>query len=418
MSKIDPQFQWDMFRFLFRSVRNADLERWLGLPAGTDPENSIQGSFERIFDRIEQLPLLLDPLFEDTNLDFLLAHVGWDGSPDVDFLSTISEQTKQKLILLSVPLWQRKSTSEGVIEALRLFTGKTVLLQSWFFFRWILDTTGFWKKGIGTDPWLVGNRYTEEDDELSFIIISRSGLNAADRELVYNLLTYIRPSGEHFGVIYAAFADDFGRGLGRWVIDDSVGLSQATDDFQLELAGGGIAISRDTASEIATWGPSQHTFMQSFFQTAGASIEMRGMRSLDGTRYYSAILFDSGLLRLTRDGAVIASTTIQMPTFGTPIGLELQVEPQDAATVRVTVRVGNVEHLEEDFLGAEAYDEPDGGIFLLGDGTSSFVDNVVVRATPNLVQFIGQKAITPTIGLGGNPEYIADPDPGVEEFVG
>ena len=55
--------------------------------------------------------------------------------------------------------------------------------------------------------------------------------------------------------------------------------------------------------------------------------------------------------------------------------------------------------------------------FMTSPDSEGKTDNAIVLATPNRVQYIGQRAITPVIGLGG-PQYIADPDPGLEPFEG
>jgi hypothetical protein len=431
MGKIDPDFQYDAFLFVIEGIRNELMERWYGDPEGINPENSIQGWFERIHARILQLPLLLDPDFEDTNLDLLLGQVGWDSSEEVDFTSGLSDAVKRRLVALSVPFWKTRGTDQGITNFLRILTGQVVLIRSWFYHRMILDEAGFWFEGGGADPWLTGSRYTEGDESLTWLIVNRGNIDELDRELVYNVLTFTRAAGDHFGVVYAAFADDFS--LAPVVVPEKViepdllpqwtqtGLGVDIGDNNVELSAGSSILTRVEPEIAATWGPAQHVLAQvSFETTSGDSLIFFGMMNEAETTFYRVELVADGTLRIGRSGAtVVVATTVTMPEINTPMTLEMLVEPQDAATNRVIAKVGGLEFLSFDFVGSLAYDDPAGGVRLAASGGEPVtVDEVIVLASPNQLQYVGQKAITPTPGVGGNPQYIADPDPGIEEFSG
>lgn len=433
--KIDENFQYDAFRFMISGVRNSELERFFGLSTDEDAEKSIQGWFERTQLKIAQLPQLLDPKFAQTDLDKLLALVGWDGTKEVDFLGDVDDSTKRKLIALSVPLWKLKGTDKGLIGALRIFTGKTVIVRNWFFHRWIMDEAGFWYEGNGSDLWMNGGRYSEADEFLQWIILNRSALEEVDRRLIYDLTTFLRGSGEHFGIIYAAFADDFGRGFAsdgaiaavfpQWRIVGSEALVEYNPDVQkAELSSGGKLRAKMASSELNTWGPTQRAIAEVLVGStpehvsAGAwAFELSGMISEDLSRYYSAKIDSSGVAEITRDGSVIVSGTFTPPIDGTSFTVELKVEPTDSATVLVSLLVGANLVLSTSFVGALAYDNPNGSVTIASNDGTFFVDNVIVLATPNRVQYVGQKAIAPVAALGG-PVYVANPDPGVEEFEG
>lgn len=422
MPKIDPDFQHDVHRFIIRSRRNKLLAKWLGEPGAVTPEKSIQGIFERTQDKIGELPMLLDPAYSGAQLRFLAWLVGWDDSKDVSFIEDLSDDDLRKLIQLSVPLWQEKGSGIGLVNAIRVFTGKTAIVQDWFWHRWIIDESGFWVESRGNDPYLVGGIYTEADEYLTWVILNRQGLTSLERRLVYDLLTYIRVIGEHYALVYAAFVDDFADGFAQWTQLGTPGTFVVNeDDFRGGLDEGAIAKTNFVETELATWSPFQRTIAHIEFATVSAQevIEVKGMRSADGVTYYAAKLGADGAVDLVSPVGTF-STTITMPVVGTPIGLELRVEPINTAQTKVGVYIGNELQVENTFLGVDAYIDSAGGVTIERSGTevlTTYVDNVVVLATPHRVQFIGQSAIPPTPGLGG-PQYIANPAPELEPFIG
>lgn len=423
MPRIDPAFQHDVFRFIIESRRNKLLSRWLGEPDKISPEKSVQGIFEQTQQKISELPQLLDPAYEGTQLRLLAWLVGWDDNPLVDFIDDLTDDELRKLIKLSVPLWQQKGTAEGLVNAIRVFTGKSAIVQDWFWHRWIIDEGGFWVESRGIDPYLVGTIYTEADEPLTWVVINREGIGETQRRLVYDLLTFIHGVGEHFGVVYAAFADDFTREFSQWTQIGTPGtLVTIEDDFRGGLLDGAEIQTNVSESEMSTWSPFQRAIVHIEYATdsGGELICFRAMRNVNGSNYYEGRLASEGSWELRRETTVIASGSITMPVIGTPVSLELRVEPINTAQTKVSFFIGGELQGENTFLGGEAYIDSGGGVTIERQNPSSlttFIDNVMVLATPARIQFIGQQAITPTPGLGG-PQYIADPDPGLEPFVG
>jgi len=423
MPKISDNFQYDVFKFIIESRRNALLSRWLGDPDLADAEKSIQGQFEAIQANIAQLPELY-VLDSDKVQPRLLAWLlGWDDNPLVDFVDDLSDDQLKKLIELSVPLWKNKGTAGAIVNLLRIFTGKTALIRDWFWYRWVIDGSGFWQKARGTDPYLVGSQYTEADEWLTWIILNRVGIGETERRLIYDLLTFIRPTGEHFGVVYAAFADDFANGFSQWTQIGTPGTLVTTEgDYRGGLLQGAEVQTNIPTSEHETWTPFQRSIVHIEFAGTGAdeTITLEGMRSEDGSTWYRARLRANGALRLSSSQPYTLDTTLTLPTPGTPVSLELRVEPIDTAQTKVSVYVGAELQSEHTFLGVDAYVDSAGGVTVSRSGVSTdttYIDNVLVLASPARIQMIGQQAITPTPGLGG-PTYIADPAPDLEPFVG
>lgn len=423
MAKISEDFQHDVFRFIIQSRRNDLLERWFGTPDSIGPERSVQGQFEATQERILDLPKLIDPGFDKAKLRLLAWNVGWDDAPEVDFISGLDENALRKLITLSVPLWKQKGSGRGLVNAIRVFTGKTAVVRDWFWHRWILDESGLWLEAKGSDPYLVGGIYTQEGETLTWVILNRQGLTETDRRLVYDLLTYTRVIGEHYGLVYAAFIDDFTEGLDQWTQIGTPGtLVVNEDDFRGGLLEGASVRTNFTVEEMATWTPFQNTIAYIEFATDGADeeITLEVMRSEDGSTSYSAKLTADGSLELRRSGNLELASTITLPSPGFPVGLEIKVEPISSAEQQVSIFVGAELKLQSVFLGVDAYIDSAGGVVISREGSEvepTYIDNVMTLATPNRVQFIGQNAIPPTPGFGG-PEYIANPDPGVEPFTG
>lgn len=423
MSKIDPAFAFDAFRFIIESRRNELLRRWYGTPDAINPENSIQGTFETLMKKIQDLPRLTEPSYENAHLRYLAWIVGWDDNPDVEFIDDLSDADLRKVIQLSVDLWAEKGSSSGLVNAIRAFTGKSAVLRDYFWYRWQIGTAGFWLKSKGTDPFLVGGKYTEDGEYLMYLFINRQGLGAEGRKLLYDLLTYIRVVGEHYALVYAAFVDDFAKGWAQWTQLGTPGTMVSADgDYRGGIEDGAIAQTNFTADEMSTWTPFQRAICYVEFATDSASEEIlfSAMRSSDGTTYYQARFVGNGELALIYPGGAVDTTVVAMPAIGTPIGLELKIEPVSTAETTVSVLIGGVVQLEATFLGAEAYIDSEGGVTverLGGEAVTTYIDNVLVLASPFDVQYVGQQAIPPTPGLGG-PQYIADPDPGVEPFEG
>lgn len=423
MSRIDPDFPYDVFRFIVESRRSGLLETWLGKSDAIEGEKSVQGLFEAIQARILRLPELLDPASVLAQLRELAWQVGWDDTPEVAFIDGLATEDLRKLIRLSVPLWKQKGTAAGVINAIRVFTGKTAVLQDWFFHRWIVDETGEWVESRGADPYLVGDLYTEGDESVTWVLVNREGLTSVERRYVFDLLTFVHASGEHFVVVYAAFVDDFRTGFAQWAQIGTPGTLVATDgDPRGGLLEGAAVVTNVTAEELATWGPDQRTIVHVEFAgvTADEELRLEVMRDASGAAYYEARLTAAGTLELLLSGVLDSTAALVLPAAGTPVALEVRVEPVSAAETKVGVYVGGEVQLETTFLGVDALVDPSSGVVVRREGIeagATYIDNVVILATPYDTQFIGQKAITPTSGLGGLV-YIADPDPGLEEFAG
>ena len=153
MAKINPEFAHDIFKFLHKPMREADLkegdsfvERFLVGP---------QNIFEDTQDRILTLRELFDPSKTRADLlQFLKDHVGFTKELN-NITNDITENDLRKLISLAVALFKQKGTEPGYINIVRLFTGKSARVFNYFDFRMIVGEAAFGEEQLGEDAWLI-----------------------------------------------------------------------------------------------------------------------------------------------------------------------------------------------------------------------------------------------------------------------
>ena len=416
MAKVNPTFQYDAFRFLIRSLRiadkNGELERYMG---------AMQTEFERTHARIQQLPEINDiALVEDELLKYLKWIVGWTDEKELSFVNNLTNDQLRKLIKLSVPLWKSKGRQQGLIDAIRIFTGKSAGFRSWFDQRWIMDEAGLWFTGIVDDPWIVGGMYTGDDEVLSWLFMNRSELDDVAKRLVYDLTTYIVPANEHYGIVYCAFFDDFLDGtLDQWVLGgDPITV---TDDLRALLPEDVNMEANVLDSELETWSPFQRVEATLYTQDnlSGTSISVAFMRDSNSSKQYRITLGANGSLFLQwNDGtsfSTLVSTSTTLPVGavggGEPFLVSCTSSPINDAENRIVVSINGQIEIDYTATLSECLRDSGAGIgFTTAAGSSGiYIDNVIVQASPTHVQFVGQRSL---IDQG----QIADPDPGNEVF--
>lgn len=164
MSKINPAFAHDMYKFLHKPIREADrlqgalfLERFLQGP---------QYIFEDTQEKILTLRHINNPATTREDLLFYLKdHVGFTIELS-NITNGISTNDLRKLISLGVALWKQKGTEPGYANIIRLFTGKTARIFNYFDFRLIVGEKAFGEEQLGEDSWLIsvpGIEYTEDN---------------------------------------------------------------------------------------------------------------------------------------------------------------------------------------------------------------------------------------------------------------
>ena len=164
MSKINPNFAYDMYKFIHKPIREADrlqgrlfLERFLQGP---------QYIFEDTQEKILTLRHINNPATTREDLLFFLKdHVGFTVELS-NITNGISTNDLRKLISLAVALWKQKGTDPGYANIIRLFTGKTARIFNYFDFRMVVGEKAFGEEQLGEDSWLIsvpGVEYTEDN---------------------------------------------------------------------------------------------------------------------------------------------------------------------------------------------------------------------------------------------------------------
>ena len=183
MAKIDQSFQHDMFKFIHKPIRDADIKEGRNFV-----ERFLIGSqtiFEDTQAKIQTLGTLLDP--ETTPQPRLLKdHVGFTRELN-NITNDISDNDLRKLISLAVALWKQKGTEPGYANIVRLFIGKTARIFNWFDFRMIVGEKAFGEEQLGEDAWLISVPGVELSQPINNVVslITYEG-NALDRSLSRN----------------------------------------------------------------------------------------------------------------------------------------------------------------------------------------------------------------------------------------
>jgi hypothetical protein len=142
----------------------------------------------------------------DDLLQYLKDIVGFD--QPLDFITDrLSLHDLRKLILLAVPLWKELFSPLGIVHAMRLLTGKSVVYYDWFHWRSILGEVYLTEEQQGYDFWVIGSLVTYFDEYHSQVrLMLDAGL---DRRLVLDLLELERVSSERVEVALVDFLDQF-----------------------------------------------------------------------------------------------------------------------------------------------------------------------------------------------------------------
>lgn len=201
-----------LYRSLIKPIRDLDrgegglfVKRFLERP---------QKWVDDTAERIHGLSETDDPAtIREDLLKYLKDHVGLtiELSSIVDRLST---ENLRKLITLAVPLWSKKGTSDGLETIVRLLTGRTPVYFDWFYFRNVLAETQIGEDLLGNDNWIIGGEVSLNDEFTSHLRLMDDG--TLDEQLLLDLLSLFRPTGERLEVALLDHLDQFDQNLDRW----------------------------------------------------------------------------------------------------------------------------------------------------------------------------------------------------------
>ena len=154
MAKVNPNFEFDMYRFVHLPLRSEDanndyfLERYM---------LGMQTVWEQINAKIFDIQNLNNPSkIRSDILPYLKDIVGF--TSELDYITRdLSEQDLRKIILLGVPLWKTKGLELGFKTIIKLFTGFDARVFTWFDYRMIIGEKAIGEEQLGEDSWLISS---------------------------------------------------------------------------------------------------------------------------------------------------------------------------------------------------------------------------------------------------------------------
>jgi phage tail-like protein len=128
----------------------------------------------------------------------------------------LTETQLRRLIQVAVPLWNQRHTERGLINAIRLLTGRTAFVTTWFGFRNLLGETAIMEDQLaaGGDNWVIGGSVSTYDEQWSNIRVMDDG--TLDELLLIDICRLMRPLGERFEIFLDDFLDKFDADLDKW----------------------------------------------------------------------------------------------------------------------------------------------------------------------------------------------------------
>jgi phage tail-like protein len=201
-----------LYRALIRPIREADYED--GNEFLRRFYIGIQNNFNTIADMIASVWDVHDPEKCPSDLlKYLKDIVGWDA--DFDYITDgLTVGDLRKLIQLAIPFWKERFSEVGIINAIRLLTGRSAVLYNWFYFRAVLGEVFLSEEQQGYDFWLIGGGVTYFDEFHSQVRLMENG--SLDRRLVLDLVGLERVSSERIEVAVVDFLDQFDLDRSKW----------------------------------------------------------------------------------------------------------------------------------------------------------------------------------------------------------
>lgn len=195
-------------RQMDRDQGNLLLQRFLkGAQAIRDER--IETEIESLYDQIKP-----DKVRSDI-VEHLKAIVGFTAHLR-GITDRLTETQLRRLIQVSVPLWNQRHTERGLINVVRLLTGRTAFVTTWFGYRNLLGETGILEDQLaaGGDNWIIGGSISTYDEYWSNIRVMDDG--TLDELLLIDICRLMRPLGERMEIFLNDFLDKFDGELDKW----------------------------------------------------------------------------------------------------------------------------------------------------------------------------------------------------------
>jgi phage tail-like protein len=192
--------RFSLYKAIIQPLRAADtsglLQRYLKGPQAV--HDQLEAAILSLPDQIKPDKVRADLL------QYLMPLVGFT-SELRSITDRLTPTQLRRLLTVAVPLWDQRHTRRGLINAIRLLTGRAALYSDWFKYRAILDEVALMEDQLfsGGDFWLVGGSVSAYDEFWSNIRLMDDG--TLDELLLIDVCRLMRPLDERFEV----FIDDF-----------------------------------------------------------------------------------------------------------------------------------------------------------------------------------------------------------------
>ena len=394
--KIDQSFPHDMFRFLPKDVRDTDetgiLERYLAGP---------QRAWETLWADILALDTLHDiDTIDNAWLTLLKWTVGWTSELE-SITRGLDSDTLRKLIRVSAKLWKLKGTELGLRDALRVITGRDVVVRNWFSVRWVVGVTGFWQLGQESDAFVVGNDNGDRNEYLTVLFVHNE--IGIDRALIRKVVNLSRPLQETIRIVYGALVDDFRLGRQKWVTESGSDVVWDNVNYRLSIPSG-TEISANvpallTAEEMV-W-----RMRVTFAGASGGACQLEFRRGAAGAfDRYRATWQQDGTVQLEVVQAGIPSVLASYSYPGAipqdqPVVVGVDVARESAGSLRIRVQFSATIAIE--YVAPIDEFVPAGEWWVLNSSVNDLdLDDVIALALPVTVDEVS-----------GSGETAGDPDP-------
>ena len=228
-----------IFDALIKPVRDADRD--LGV---ADPDEGARDMLDRyligpqtIHERtratILSLKQQVDPIQTRADLlQYLKDIVGFTLELD-HVTSRLSETQLRRLIRVAVALWKQRYTKRGLVNAIRILTGRTPYVTDWFGFRFLLGEAQIGEEQLvaGGDSWIIGGATTDYDEFWSNIRVMDDG--SLDELLLIDICRLMRGGSERMEVFLSDFIERFDADKVRW---NQIGVTVWNLDIVNQLA--------------------------------------------------------------------------------------------------------------------------------------------------------------------------------------
>lgn len=296
--KINPNFPYDLFKFIHKPIRDEDkenddfLQRYL---------YGMQAVWEMLDQKIKDIQNINNPAKCRADLlEYLKDIVGLTRDLG-NITDSLTEEDLRKIILLAVPLWKKKGIEVGFKDIVKLFTGFNSRVFNWFDYRMIVGEKAIGEEQLGEDSWLISRPGVEGyTPEMDVILLLQFNDYDIIKDGSINRNTVV-PYGDHSWEVGGPFSNSplFLRGVDFYLqvlnshtckLEENISIEmffQTTKEQNIPLfhkydseLNKGIRIYADTVNDEITYMLSDGTNTQTHTASAGTDLDNGGWKHL------------------------------------------------------------------------------------------------------------------------------------------